>query len=132
MPKKITAAVVQVGGSASEARIRQHRVLVDRPEAGGGSDQGPRGGELFLAAVGGCFMSNLLAAAKPRGASISDAQVELVGTLIEGPMRYESITMRVSAACEPDLLATLVEIADRGCIMTNTLRGVLPVTVRIG
>jgi putative redox protein len=132
MAKEIATTVVQAGPSASEARIRHHRVMVDRPESGGGSDQGPMGGELFLAALGGCFMSNLLAAAKTRETAISDARVELVGTLVEGPMRYASITMLVSATCgHADMLAKLVEIADRGCIMTNTLRGVLPVTVSL-
>jgi hypothetical protein len=32
----------------------------------------------------------------------------------------------------PELLERLVEIADRGCIMMNTLRGKLDVHIRIG
>ena len=37
--------------------MRSHQVLVDRPVEKGGADEGPMGGELFLAAVGGCFMT---------------------------------------------------------------------------
>ena len=131
MARTIAAVVQQTGVSSSEARLRQHRVTVDRPGAAGGSDGGPMGGELFLAAVGGCFMSNLLAAARARDVVLQDACVELEGTLADAPARYEMIHMRVSAGGGGDALPALVEIADRGCIMTNTLRGRLPVTITI-
>ncbi len=132
MPNDITVDLVPVGASTTEAHIRQHTVLVDRPEAKGGADRGPMGGELFLAAVGGCFMSNFLAAIKAREAVISRARVDVVGTLVEGPTRYQAVDVRVSAECEDrDLLHKLVEIADRGCIMTNTLRAMIDVTVRV-
>jgi putative redox protein len=120
----VSVQLAQVGASTTEARVRHHRVLVDRPEAKGGADKGPMGGELFLAAVGGCFMSNFLAAIKARDAAVTGAQVEVVGTLTDGAPRYEAVELRVSADCrDRNLLEKLVEIADRGCIMTNTLRG---------
>ena len=87
MPNMIAVELTQIGASTTEAHIRQHKVLLDRPEAKGGADQGPMGGELFLAAVGGCFMSNLLAAIKARGAAISRVRVDVVGTLAEAPTR---------------------------------------------
>lgn len=37
----------QVSMSASEAALRTHRVLIDRPNEKGGTDSGPMGGELF-------------------------------------------------------------------------------------
>lgn len=132
MANEITAALAQIGPTTTEARIRRHTVVVDRPEAKGGTDQGPMGGELFLAAVGGCFMSNLLAAIKTRGAAVSGARVDVVGTLADAPTRYQAVELRVAADCEDkDLLEKLVEIADRGCIMTNTLRGTIDLTVRV-
>jgi putative redox protein len=88
------------------------------------------GGELFLAAVGGCLMSNLLAAIKARGAAISQVSVEVVGSLAEPPTRYQAVKLQVAANCEDRvLLERLVDIADRGCIMTNTLRPLISVTV---
>jgi putative redox protein len=88
------------------------------------------GGELFLAAVGGCFMSNLLAAIKARSAPISQVHVAVVGILADEPPRYEALDVRVSAEChDRALLDKLITIADRGCIMTNTLRGMIPLTV---
>jgi len=119
--------------SVSEARIRQHTVLVDRPVAKGGEDKGPMGGELFLASIGGCFMSNLLAAIKTRGAAVTDAKAEVTGTLLESPARFASIHINVSAKyAERAEFEKLVEIAERGCVMMNTLRGKLEVTVEIG
>ncbi len=123
----------QSSAKTSEARIRQHRVLVDRPVAKGGEDKGPMGGELFLSSVGGCFMSNLLAAIRARGAAVTDAKAEVTGTLLESPARFASIHVNVTARyAERAEFEKLVEIAERGCVMMNTLRGKLDVTVEIG
>jgi putative redox protein len=113
--------------------VRSHQVVIDRPAAKGGTDMGPVGGELFLAAVGGCFMSNLLAAINARSVDISDVRTEVIGALAGNPTRFESVQLYVIApTVDRELLERLVEIADRGCIMMNTLRGKLDIRVRIG
>jgi len=90
------------------------------------------GGELFLAAIGGCFMSNLLAAIRGRQAEVSDAQTEVIGVLDESPVRFTSVELNVTAKySDREMFEKLVEIADRGCIMMNTLRGKLDIKVRI-
>ena len=61
----------QVSTSTSEATLLTHRVLIDRPDDKGGADMNPMGGELFLASIGGCFMSNLLAAISAPKAEVS-------------------------------------------------------------
>lgn len=128
----MTIQVRQTSMSTSEAIIRGHCVVIDRPVEKGGTDAGPMGGELFLASIGGCFMSNLLAAIKGRDARVSAVQTEVTGTLDGTPPRFTSISLEVTAECEDrDLLEKLVEIAARGCIMVNTLRGKLDVEVRI-
>ncbi len=130
---QINVQLRQVGASTSEAVIRDHRVLIDRPVAKGGADSGPMGGELFLAALGGCFMSNLLAAIKARGVEMSDIQIEVTGTLADSPARFTGIELYIAArSASPELLERLVEIADRGCIMMNTLRDKIEVRIRIG
>jgi putative redox protein len=123
----------QISASTSEATIGRHRVLIDRPAEKGGADAGPMGGELFLASVGGCFMSNLLAAIRARDAEVSEVRVEVAGSLIDSPARFARVELRVAAGSrDRELLERLVEIADRGCIMMNTLRGTLDVRVLIG
>ena len=125
--------VRQVSASTSEATLRTHHVLIDRPVEKGGTDRGPMGGDLFLASVGGCFMSNLLAAIRARGEQISDAHLEVIGTIAESPARFSALELYVTAdSANPELLEKLVEIADRGCIMMNTLRGTLDIRIRIG
>jgi putative redox protein len=125
--------VRQISASTSEATLRTHHVLIDRPAEKGGTDRGPMGGDLFLASVGGCFMSNLLAAIRARGEQISDAHLEVIGTIAESPARFSALELYVTAdGANPELLEKLVEIADRGCIMMNTLRGKLDVRIRIG
>lgn len=123
----------QTGPSASEATVRSHQVPVDRPIDKGGSDSGPMGGELFLASVGGCFMSTLLAAILAREAEVSDVRIEVSSTPTGSPPRFTAIELTVSAECaDRDLLDKLVEIAGRGCIMMNTLRDKLDLQVRLG
>jgi putative redox protein len=129
----ITITIHQVSPAASEAAIRQHRVLIDRPETKGGSDAGPMGGELFLAAIGGCFMSNLLAAMKARNFELSGLQTRVTGTLADNaPARFTAVELVVTAdSADRDVLDHLVEIADKGCIMMNTLRDKLDVRIRL-
>ena len=128
----IEVLLTQAGASTSEAAIRQHRVLVDRPEAKGCADQGPMGGELFLSAIGGCFMSNLLAAIRSREVALENVSTVVTGTLDGTPTKFVAVSVKVSAeGTDTDQLEKLVTIADRGCIMTNTLRGTLDVQIEL-
>ena len=128
----MTIALRHTSGSATEAAIRQHRVTIDRPVEKGGGDTGPMGGELFLASVGGCFMSNLIAAMRARDTVIDGLQLEVTAALEGTPARFTGLDLAVGAAnVDRDVLEKLVEIAARGCIMINTLQGKLDLTVRI-
>jgi len=132
MANEIKIAIRQTSAATSEAAIRQHKTLIDRPAAKGGDDQGPMGGELFLAAIGGCFMSNLLAAIKGREAEISDAHTDVIGVLEGSPARFTAVELNVTAKySDREQFEKLIDIADRGCIMMNTLRGKLDIQVRI-
>jgi putative redox protein len=122
----------QVSTSTSEATLRTHRVLVDRPDDKGGADMGPMGGELFLASIGGCFMSNLLAAISARKADVSEVRAEVIGTIADSPGRFSAVELHLTAKGRSDEIERLVEVADRGCIMMNTLRGKLDVRIRTG
>src|SRR6202142_2223411 len=99
MPSDMKIQLRQISDSTSEVTIRGHHVLVDRPAAKGGADQGPMGGELFLASIGGCFMSNLLAAIKTREADVSNVQMEVTGWLADSPARFSAVELCVFANC---------------------------------
>jgi putative redox protein len=132
MANTLQVQVKQAGAATSEATIRTHHVLVDRPEAKGGENRGPMGGELLLAALGGCFMSNLLAAIRARGVPIANVRTLVSGTLAESPSRFDAVEMLVSAECDDgDVLRKLVTISERSCIVANTLRGCLKLSVTV-
>ena len=132
MASQIHVQLRQLSATTTEAAIGEHNVLVDRPAEKGGSGLGPMGGELFLASIGGCFMSNLLAAIRARQSGVSDVRTEVTGTVDGAPPRFTAIALRVTAGnADPETLRKVVDIADRGCIMMNTLRGKLDVTIDI-
>lgn len=127
----ITVELQQVGPATTEARIRDHRVWIDRPETKGGDDRGPMGGELLLAALGGCFASNLMAAIRAREAAIDNIRITVEGDLAEAPSRFQNIRMTVRADTDDAaLLDKLVLMSERACITANTLKGSVGVEVR--
>lgn len=119
----IPAQVNQVGPSTAEGIIRTHSVFIDRPEAKGGADKGAMGGELMLASLGGCFMSNLLEAIRTREANIQDVKIAVNGNLEGSPPYFTAIEMRISAQYDDKaLLEKLITISERSCIVANTLK----------
>ena len=129
----IHTTVAQLDHSASQGQARNHAFIMDRPEAKGGQDKGPMGGEALLLGLGGCFMSNLLASAKARDIKLSDARTEITAELAEAPPRYTDIHMKVTAQCEPAAeLEKLVTIAERGCIVANTLARAVNLSIECG
>ena len=126
----ITVAILQDGPSTSVGTTRTHSVRIDRPSEKGGTDEGPMGGELLLLGLGGCFMSNLLAVIKARKAAVSDVQTRVEATLEGNPKHFSAYTLRVAAHCEDRaLLEKLVTIAERGCIVANSLKKAAPITL---
>jgi putative redox protein len=60
-------------------------------------------------------------------------QVEVTGTLVDSPTRFASVELLVSADyAEREQFEKLVEIAEKGCIIVNTLKDKLEMAVRIG
>ncbi len=123
----------QVDATTTAAQIRNHAIDIDRPEAKGGNDKGAMGGELLLASLGGCFNSNLLAAVRARDLDIDDIAIEVSGELAEAPARFASIDMVVtSALADRAEFEKLVLMCERACIVANTLKGSVDLTVSVG
>ncbi len=132
MANQVQIRIDQTGPATSTARVRGHRITVDRPLERGGDNQGPMGGELILVGLGGCFTSNLLAAIRARQAAVSGVSTTVTATLAENPSRFAAIDLAVSAHCSDGaLLQKLVTIAERACIAANTLRGGVRLSVRV-
>ena len=124
----------QVGASELRGTVRTHRVSVDCPRAKGGTHCGPLGGEYLLVSLGGCFLSNLLCGggAHARRGIVRHARVVVTGTTAESPPRFSGIDLRVSAGLEDrDMLRKLLTIAEHACLVTNTLKAALPISVSV-
>jgi putative redox protein len=132
MATQVQVLVQQISASASEGIAREHRITMDRPPAKGGENRGPLGGETILLGLGGCFMSNLLAAVAARQADVGDIRIEITGNLSETPPAYTAIHMKITAVC-PDRaqMQKLVAIAERGCIVANTLKNAVDLSIEI-
>ena len=123
MSMQVQVNVKQIGPSSSEGTAREHKAVMDRPEAKGGENRGAMGGEHLLMALGGCFMSNLLAAAQSREVEVSNVNLNISGTLESAPPHFSAIEMNISADHhDKEQMEKLVTIAERGCIVANTLK----------
>ena len=124
--------IKQTGDTTSQAVVREHSVIIDRPTEKGGHDKGPMGGEFLLIGLGGCFMSNLLAAIKARKTDIAEVEVIVSAKLVDSPPQIDAINIAVSAKCSDfSLLKKLITVAERNCIVSNTLRGCVEITVNL-
>jgi putative redox protein len=90
------------------------------------------GGEMLLMGLGGCFMSNLLAAVRAREAAVSDLSIDLSATLAEAPARFSAVRLVISGNY-PDRaeMEKLVTIAERGCIVANTIKDAVRLSFEI-
>jgi putative redox protein len=130
MSQTLTVQVQQIGPATATAKARTHTVVVDRPVAKGGEDRGPLGGEYLLVGLGGCFLSNLMAAIRAREAAVSQIRIDVSGTIEPAPDHFAGFTMSVSATHDDaGLVRKLIAIAARACAVTNTLRQAAPVSI---
>ena len=133
MPE-VTTTISQIEtSSAGRTRIRDHELVTDRPVEKGGANQGPMGGELLVASLGGCFMSNLIAAFQGRNLQPEGLSVTVQGTLDGTPPRFQKMAMQVQGKdIDRAQMGKMILIAERGCIVANTLKQFMPVEISIG
>ena len=95
MPEVTTTVSHIQGSTAARTQIRDHELVTDRPAEKGGGNQGPMGGELLVASLGGCFMSNLIAAFQGRELEPQGLAVTVRGTLDGTPPRFQKMAVEV-------------------------------------
>ena len=109
------------GGWLCEVDAGEFRLVVDEPESVGGSNLGPQPTELLLASISSCFTLALAYAANKRSLELSAITVDVTGTY-DGPS-FSSIKIVANVGCPESELSRLLQIAERVCYVTNTLRG---------
>ena len=89
------------GTQAGAGIVGTRTLIADRPAGvAGGSGLGLGGGELFAAALGGCFWNDLHHAADRLGCRLNAASVEVEITLAGTPLRV--VRARIEARLDAD------------------------------
>ena len=75
-------------------------------------------------------MSNLLAAIRARASEVRNLHIEVNGAVADSPARFSAVDLVITAeAPDREELDHLIGVADRGCIMMNTLRDKLTLNI---
>lgn len=131
----LSVFVTQLRGQVAIGRQERngHVLPLDRPTSTGGTGLGFNGGHLMLLGWGSCFKSVLVAAAEAREIEITNVHLEISGELAQAPARFEGIRMAVSfdSAADEQQKQHLVELSERGCAVSNTLKRATEVTIEL-
>jgi putative redox protein len=124
--------VKMVEGTMGVATAGPHAIVVDRSLSNGGTYQGMVGGELLFTSIGTCLMTTLIGAARARDIELRKLEFEVSGEHADAPSRYVSIDVDVIIEADVDemTLDRLLTIAERSCMVSNTIRGATPIRVR--
>ena len=109
-----------------------HTLVVDRPAGkAGGAGLGFNGAQLLALALGGCFCNDLRYAADAMGIPLGGIAVSVTLALDGAPLLATAATLEV--ACETldgSDPTRVIERAEAGCMVGNSLRQGVPVTIR--
>jgi len=98
-------------------------IIIDRPISKGGNGEGLMGGQYLLTGIGGCFCSNLLAAAATRDLVLENLEVKVTASISDTtPKHFCKIDLKVNCDCSDNkLLNKVILIAKKACIAINTV-----------
>ncbi|WP_372795057.1 OsmC family protein [Pontiella sp.] len=142
MPKKTVTIESRLNEKfVIESDIRGHKVVIDQPANGGGTDTGVTPLELVFASLGGCIgtIGRIVAMQKRialRGMSIKvEGELDtdgLLGKPIDGRIGFEGITITVDVDADmsdEEKDAFLHEV-DRRCPVSENLLNATPVQIQ--
>lgn len=122
-----------VEGTLGVASARSHAIVVDRNANLGGSDLGFTGGEVFFTGIGTCLLTTLIGAARARDITLTKVEFNITGETETGPSRWTSINVNaiVEGDASTEEIQKLVTIAERSCIVSNTVQLGAPIHVTL-
>ncbi|MGH7615620.1 MAG: OsmC family protein [Gemmatimonadaceae bacterium] len=110
------------GGVRFAAQVRTHRVVVDQPHRGGGSDTAPSPIELLAVSLGTCIAYYVQQFCHARGLPYEGLRVEVDQEGASSPSRIAKFTARVAIPADlPPQARALIERVVRSCPAHNTL-----------
>jgi len=119
------------GGMVIEVGARGHSITVDEPPEFGGTNEGPMPTELLTASLASCLCLAVVWAAGKRRVAVGDVAVEVLPVRAPGEPRYGAYEVVVRAEGDQAELERVVELAERFCWVTNTLKQPPEVRVRV-
>lgn len=122
--------ITHEGGVQFAAQIRQHRLLVDQPAAGGGKDAGPMPLELLGASLGTCVALYVQQFCHARGLPYEGMRVEVDPRGAQGRIGRFDVKVILPVPVPPQYEAVLERVA-KSCPAHNTLAHGAEVDVRI-
>lgn len=115
------------GTAAGLGRAGGHMLVADRPEGkAGGQGLGFNGGELFAAALGGCFWNDLHYVAEAQGVEVRVGGVDVELVVDGAPMRVTEA--RISARIAGAAAGRVFEAACRESTIANSVAGAVRVS----
>ncbi|AEH37439.1 OsmC family protein [Halopiger xanaduensis] len=97
----------------------------DEPESSGGTETGPTPVDVFLGGLAACLSLSVRYQAEKRDAGIGEISVTADGEPERGSVEQLDVTVRLEADADEiddDTLERLVELAERGCHVSELLR----------
>jgi putative redox protein len=122
--------ITHQGGVKFAAQIRQHRLMVDQPAAGGGADSGPMPIELLGASLGTCVALYVQQFCHTRGLPYEGMRVEVDPHGAQGRIGRFDVRVVLPEALPPHYAQMLERVA-RSCPAHNTLTQGAEVAVTI-
>jgi len=137
-----TSASGLIQGFQTKARLRDHEITIDEPEALGGTDTGPNPVELVLAALGTCQEITYRAYATALDIPLEDVRVELEGDIdlrgffaVEESVRpdYSAIrgTVHLVSSASEEQIETLRQVVNGHCPVLDILTQPVPTELEV-
>ena len=117
------------GGWRCDVQAGGFTLVVDEPEAVGGTGLGPMPTDLLLASLSSCYALALVWAAGKRDLVLADLEVTATGGY-EG-QKFGSLVLTVRTSTPAEQVTPLLERAKRVCYVSNTFAHVPDVAVEL-
>jgi putative redox protein len=108
------------GGMRAVSDLNGFEVVVDEPEAHGGTDTGPQPTDLLLASVASCIVLSIAFVARKRDVELLDLDVRVVGSY--NGLEFGRIAASIRSRTPRHVLEGLLTEAEQVCYVSNTLR----------
>ena len=118
------------GGMRAVTDADGFEIVVDEPEAHGGTGTGPQPTDLLLASVGSCIALSMAFVARRRGVELLGLEVTVTGTY--NGLEFERIAATMRSDTPREVLQRLIPEAERVCYVSNTLRHRPELVVGVG